>query len=86
MADKNLPGKNPPAKSLKTGPAKPRSPYIDLCQDLMFKIYFSRSKPLLLSLIKAFLPLPEGKTVQSLTVLNPLERPFTDGFCGFDPF
>ena len=69
MADKNLPGKNPA-----TGPAKPRSPYIDLCQDLMFKIYFSRSKPLLLSLIKAFLPLPEGKTVQSLTVLNPLEK------------
>ena len=69
MTDKNPPGKQPGASLV-----KPRSPYIDLCQDLMFKIYFSRSKPLLLSLIKTFLPLPEGKTVESLTVLNPLEK------------
>ena len=70
MTDKN----NKPAGKKPGASLKPRSPYIDLCQDLMFKIYFSRSKPLLLSLIKTFLPLPEGKTVQSLTVLNPAEK------------
>ena len=53
---------------------KRHAPYINLCQDLMFKIYFSRSKPLLLSLINAFLPLPEGKSVKSLTILNPIKK------------
>ena len=45
--------------------------FIDLCQDLMFKTYFSKDKPLLLSLLRAFLPLEKDSEVQDVKVLGP---------------
>ena len=52
-----------------------RSPYINLLQDLMFKTYFSKNPQVLCFLLNAFLPLPEGKTVQKATVLNKPKEP-----------
>ena len=54
-----------------------RTPFINLTQDLMFKHYFKHSKPVLISLLKAFLPLSEGAdSIQDLTILDPSPPPF----------
>ena len=54
----------------KTLPPSPSS-YIKLSQDLMFKIYFTKNKKVLLSLLKTFLPLPSGKDIKDIRILNP---------------
>ena len=67
--------KNPPARppiSGPGGPAKPRGACIDLCQDLMFKLFFQESEALLVSLLNSFFPLPKGEFIKSAKILNPL--------------
>ena len=49
---------------------KPKNQFINLCQDLMFKIFFSRNEKLLLSLVQTFIFLPKGKTIETLTIKN----------------
>lgn len=51
--------------------------YIKLSQDLMFKIYFTKNKKLLLSLLKAFLPLPSSQKIERIDILNPQTIPET---------
>ena len=64
-------------------------PYVNLCQDLMFQIFFSSDKTVLLSLLKSFLPLQKGQSVQDVRVLKPeedgeglAEGPAPKGFAG----
>ena len=42
--------------------------YINLCQDAMFKAFFSKDKRLLRSLADTFVRFPEGKTLESLKI------------------
>ncbi len=44
--------------------------YLDLTYDRSFKTFFSRNKDMLLSLLKAFLPLPSKKSVQSVQLIE----------------
>ena len=52
---------------------KPKNQFINLCQDLMFKIFFSRNEKLLLSLVQTFIFQPKGKTIETLTIKNKAE-------------
>ena len=45
-----------------------KNQYINLCQDLMFKIFFSRNEKLLLSLAQTFIFQPRGKTIEKLKI------------------
>ena len=45
-------------------------PFIDLTNDRNFKLFFSRNKEVLLSLLKTFLPLPEKKSIQSVEIIS----------------
>ena len=45
-------------------------PFIDLTNDRNFKLFFSRNKEVLLSLLKTFLPLPEQKSIQSVEIIS----------------
>ena len=38
-----------------------KNQFVNLCQDLMFKIFFSRNEKLLLSLAQTFIFQPKGK-------------------------
>ena len=49
---------------------KTQNQFLNLTQDLMFKIYFSKDKQVLLSLLKTFLPLPSGKTIKDVSFLE----------------
>ena len=49
---------------------KTKKQFLNLTQDLMFKIYFSKDKKVLLSLLKTFLPLPPGKTITDVSFLE----------------
>ncbi len=49
---------------------KTQNQFLNLTQDLMFKIYFSKDKKVLLSLLKTFLPLPSGKTIKDVSFLE----------------
>ena len=60
----------PPRRLIGKSARKRRSRYINLCQDLMFKSFFSKNKRLLLSLLNVFLPLPKGVSVVSLKFLR----------------
>ena len=51
---------------------KPRSLFLNLTQDLMFKNYFKLNKNLLKSLLKAFLPLPQNSSIKDITILDSL--------------
>ena len=51
---------------------KPRSLFLNLTQDLMFKNYFKLNKTLLKSLLKAFLPLPENSSIKEIVILDSL--------------
>ncbi len=53
---------------------KKQNQFLNLTQDLMFKIYFSKDKQLLLSLLKNFLPLPPGKTIKDVSFLEIQEQ------------
>ena len=67
--------KNPPARPPISGsgrPAKPRGACIDLCQDLMFKLFFQESEALLVSLLNSFFPQTKGEFIKSAKILNPL--------------
>ncbi|MCY4512570.1 MAG: Rpn family recombination-promoting nuclease/putative transposase [Bdellovibrionales bacterium] len=52
--------------------AKPRSLFLNLTQDLMFKNYFKLNKNLLKSLLKAFLPLPKNSFIKDIVILDSL--------------
>ena len=52
---------------------KTQAQFINLCQDLMFKIFFSRNEKLLLSLAQTFIFQPKGKTIETLEVTNKAE-------------
>ena len=45
-----------------------KNQFINLCQDLMFKIFFSRNEKLLLSLAQTFIFLPKGKNIEKLKI------------------
>ena len=45
-----------------------KNQFINLCQDLMFKIFFSRNEKLLLSLAQTFIFQPKGKTIEKLKI------------------
>ena len=45
-------------------------PFIDLTNDRNFKLFFSRNKEVLLSLLKTFLPLPEKKSIQNVEIIS----------------
>ena len=47
--------------------------FINLCQDLMFKIFFSKNEKLLLSLAQTFIFQPKGKTIEKLKIKNKVE-------------
>ena len=47
---------------------KQQNQFINLCQDLMFKIFFSRNEKLLLSLAQTFIFQPKGKTIEKLKI------------------
>ena len=49
-------------------------PYLDLSHDRTFKTFFSQNTELLLSLLKAFLPLPDKKSVQSVRFIQSKEE------------
>ncbi len=51
--------------------------YIKLTQDLMFKIYFTKNKKVLLSLLKAFLPLLPDQKIERIDILNSQNLPDT---------
>ncbi|MCY4512278.1 MAG: Rpn family recombination-promoting nuclease/putative transposase [Bdellovibrionales bacterium] len=51
---------------------KPRSLFLNLTQDLMFKNYFKLNRNLLKSLLKAFLPLPQNSSIKDITILDSL--------------
>ena len=48
--------------------SQPKNQFINLCQDLMFKIFFSRNEQLLLSLAQTFIFQPRGKTIEKLKI------------------
>ena len=48
-------------------------PFVDLTNDRAFKAFFSNNEKLLLSLLKAFLPLPDKKTVHSFEFIKDKE-------------
>ena len=48
-------------------PEKP--PFLDLTKDGTFKFFFSRSKEVLLSLLKTFLPLPDKQRIQNVDII-----------------
>ena len=45
-------------------------PFVDLTNDRAFKAFFSNNEKLLLSLLKAFLPLPDKKTIHSFEFIK----------------
>ena len=47
--------------------------FINLCQDLMFKIFFSKNEKLLLSLVQTFIFQPKGKVIKTVKVKNKVE-------------
>ena len=49
---------------------KQQKKYLDLTNDRAFKTFFSQNKDMLLSLLKAFLPLPDKKTVKSVRLIK----------------
>ena len=53
-------------------PTKPRSLFLNLTQDLMFKNYFKLNKNVLKSLLKAFLPLPKNSSIKDIVILDSL--------------
>ena len=52
-----------------------RGPYINLTSDIIFQHFFKKDEAVLKSLLKAFLPLPEGKSIQQVQVLDSLSLP-----------
>ena len=53
-------------------PAKSRTLFLNLTQDLMFKNYFKLNKKVLKSLLKAFLPLPKNYSIKDIIILDSL--------------
>ena len=49
-------------------------PFVDLTNDRAFKAFFSNKKKLLFSLLKAFLPLPDKKSIQSIEFMTEEQR------------
>ena len=50
-------------------------PFVDLTNDRAFKAFFSNNKELLLSLLKAFLPLPDTKSIHSFDFIETKQKP-----------
>ena len=50
-------------------------PFVDLTNDRAFKAFFSNNKVLLLSLLKAFLPLPNKKSIHSFSFIETKKKP-----------
>ena len=49
---------------------KTSGPFLNLCQDVIFKAYFKSSPQVLSSLLKAFLPLPKGHKIKQVDILD----------------
>ena len=63
--------KNQQGKIKKQG----QHPFVDLTNDRAFKAFFSNNKELLLSLLKAFLPLPDTKSIHSFDFIETKQKP-----------
>ncbi len=58
---------------------KTQNQFLNLTQDLMFKLYFSKDKQVLMFLLNTFLPLPPGKSVQAVSFLDvKKQQPYQD--------
>ena len=57
-------------KSKKNPQGKKPYPFINLTNDRHFKLFFSRNKAVLLSLLKTFLPLPDKKHIQNVEIIS----------------
>ncbi len=57
-------------RKTKMNTKKTKNQFLKLTQDLMFKIYFSKDEQVLKFLLNTFLPLPPGKWVQAVTILD----------------
>ena len=62
-------------KKTKSSVSSKRRPYINLTSDVIFQYFFKKDEVVLKSLLKAFLPLPEGKIIQQVQVLDSLSLP-----------
>ena len=54
-----------------TSPHKKKGPFLDLCHDRAFKLYFKTNPSVLRSLLESFLPLPKGRTIKSVMTVDP---------------
>ena len=52
-------------------PHKRKGPFLDLCHDRAFKIYFKSNPLVLRSLLESFLPLPKGRKIKSVKTIDP---------------
>ena len=52
-----------------------RGSYINLTNDIVFQYFFKKDEAVLKSLLKAFLPLPDDKSIQQVQVLDSLSLP-----------
>ena len=62
-------------KKTKSGVSSKRRPYINLTSDVVFQHFFKKDEIVLKSLLKAFLPLPENKSIQKVQVLDSFSLP-----------
>ena len=52
-------------------PHKKKGPFLDLCHDRAFKLYFKSNPLVLRSLLESFLPLPKGRKIKSVKTIDP---------------
>ena len=54
---------------------KQQKRFIKLSQDLMFQAFFKRNSKCLVSLLKAFIPMPKGRTINKAYIIDPASLP-----------
>ena len=62
-------------KSSPSKPTKQQGPFVNLCRDKAFKRYFKSNLLLLRSLLESFLPLPKGRKIQEIRVIDSAIEP-----------
>ena len=57
----------------KSSPLKPKKgPFLNLCEDRSFKNFFKTNLSLLRSLLETFLPLPKGRKIENIQLVDPI--------------
>ena len=49
-----------------------KSPFLNLCEDRAFKSFFKTNLSLLRSLLETFLPLPKGRKIENIQLVDPI--------------